>query len=980
MLLVLLALLGVTVAAAPLVSRVLHRNAGWVLALPLLAAAVMGATSYTRGAVHTESVDWMPSLGVSFGVRLDGLSLVFLMLVLVIGAGVLAYSTRYLHHKDTAFYFYICGFALAMAMLVTTDSLMVFYVAWELTTLCSYFLIANSGEKGHQPAIRTLLVTVLGGLFLLMAVIIMAITTGTMQLSEVISSPVWDDHAGVKTGVAVLVALAAFTKSAQFPFQAWLPDSMVAIAPVSAYLHAAAMVKAGIYLILRFSPLFSDIQAWHVMLVLSGGFTALFGAMTAVTRDDLKELLAYSTMSQLGLLVTIVGVGTPEALTAAIVHTVAHACFKAALFMSVGIIEHETGTRSYRELRHTRVVKMPVTKTAIVVAGASMAGLPLLFGFVSKEGLITAVVESGMNRSLITLVAGVIVGTSIFTFAYSMRYIIGAFGATKHSRAEEVAESRLRHEEPAQLHRIGEASPAFWMVPALLGIVTLVLGLVPGLLNEPVTDASLAATGGFEQDIHLAVWHGVNIPLGLSAIIIAAGCVLVHFNRELARALTNFGAPVKGLDVVEMLRNGVIEYGGKYFTRPTGTTSMRRHLAMPLVGLLVIAIIGIFTLTDIPSVRGENSRAVDWIFVLIISIGVLASVMARSRLTVVVVVSIAGFGVTLWFFALGAADVATTQLLVEILSVCVLVLVLHRLPDRFTPDKRGQHFWSIALAVAMGAATTLAVWGLTGRRGKSEAARYFLDLGPEQTGGDNIVNTIIVDYRAFDTFGELTVLGMAGISIAVLLRHNRLLPLRDTLLDKRSPLFGPGPNAVFVRTTTKLVGPIIVLLSVVLFVRGHHEPGGGFVAALVGSAGIALLYLGAKDNASAPIRWPYFTLIGLGVTVAALTGFIGFFDGAFLKALHAEIFGMEQTSSMIFDLGVYLAVMGVLVGAFNMLGMPREGDKERHVLLDLEQERRLERFDHAVGRERNFGEDGLEVHTPTMAATPVNGEKERGEK
>ena len=346
----------------------------------------------------------------------------------------------------------------------------------------------------------------------------------------------------------------------------------------------------------------------------------------------------------------------------------------------------------------------------------------------------------------------------------------------------------------------------------------------------------------------------------------------------------------------------------------------------------------------------------------------------------VVVVSIAGFGVTLWFFALGAADVATTQLLVEILSVCVLVFVLHRLPDRFTPDKRGQHFWSIALAVLVGAATTLAVWGLTGRRGKSEAARYFLDLGPSQTGGDNIVNTIIVDYRAFDTFGELTVLGMAGISIAVLLRRNRLLPMRETLLDRQSPLFDAQTNSVLLKTTTKLIGPIILFLSVLLFLRGHHEPGGGFVAALVGSAGIALLYLAAKDNASAPIRWPYFTLIGLGVTIAALTGFLGYTDGAFLKALHVEIFGMEQTSSLIFDLGVYLAVMGVIIGAFNMLGMPRKGDKERHVLLDLEQERRLEKFDHAAGRERDYGKDTVSVHEPTAAATPSDGSTERGEK
>ena len=409
----LLALLGVTVASAPLLSRLLGRNAGWVLALPLIVATIMGVAVYDG--IHTESVPWIPSLGVDFNVRLDGLSFVFLLLVLVIGAGVLMYSTRYLHHEDSAFYFFITGFAAAMALLVTTDNLFVFYVAWEMTTLCSFFLIGNSGEKGQQPAIRTLLVTVLGGLLLLTATIIMSVSTATLQLSEVIASDYWADNPGTLTVVAMLIAGAAFTKSAQFPFQAWLPDSMVAIAPVSAYLHAAAMVKAGIYLILRYSPLFGEVAIWNILLIVCGLFTAAFGAMTAVTRDDLKELLAYSTMSQLGLLVATVGIGTDAALTAAIVHTIAHACFKAALFMSVGIVEHESGTRLYSELHYVRT-KMPVTKTLVVIAATSMAGIPLLFGFVSKEGLIEAALDAPFGDNMNVLITAGVVVTSMFTF------------------------------------------------------------------------------------------------------------------------------------------------------------------------------------------------------------------------------------------------------------------------------------------------------------------------------------------------------------------------------------------------------------------------------------------------------------------------------------------------------------------------------------------------------------------------------------
>lgn len=905
----LLALLGVTVASAPLLSRLLGRNAGWVLALPLIIATVMAVSVYDG--MHTESVPWIPSLGVDFNIRLDGLSFVFLLLVLVIGAGVLMYSTRYLHHKDSAFYFFITGFAAAMALLVTTDNVFVFYVAWEMTTLCSFFLIGNSGVKGHQPAIRTLLVTVLGGLLLLAATIIMAVSTGTLQLSEIIASDYWADNPGVLTAVAMLIAGAAFTKSAQFPFQAWLPDSMVAIAPVSAYLHAAAMVKAGIYLILRYSPLLGEVAIWNVLLIVSGLFTAAFGAMTAVTRDDLKELLAYSTMSQLGLLVATVGIGTDAALTAAIVHTIAHACFKAALFMSVGIVEHESGTRSYSELRDIRT-NMPVTKTLVVIAATSMAGIPLLFGFVSKEGLIEAALAAPFGDHINVIITAGVVLTSMFTFVYSFKYIIGVFGARKNAEVEK---------------HVAEAAPSFWIIPALLAALTLALGLYPGAVDGLVDDAALAATGA-DQHVHLAIWHGFNMALGMSALIIVVGTVLVLNRDQLFRAMSVFGAPVSGLYVVEFLRQGIIDTGNKYFTAATGTTSMRRHLVLPLLGVIALTVIGIFTLNDLPEVIGERAWAIDWIFVLLVAMGCIATVMAKSRLTVVVVVSIAGFGMCLWFYILGAADVANTQLTVEILTVCVLVLILHRLPDHFTPDTRRSHFWSIVLSVAVGVSTMLAVLALTGRREISDVSEYFLRETEELTGGSNIVNVILVEFRAFDTLGELTVLGVAGIAIAVLLSNNRLLAVHDTHMDKASPLIDSRANSVFLRSTSKLVGPIIVALSILLFFRGHNEAGGGFVAALIASAGFALVYLAAPTNAEAKIRLPYMALIGGGITIAVTTGLLGFIEGSFLKPLDTHIFDLHLSTALLFDLGVYLAVIGMILAAFNLLGMPRLNSDE----------------------------------------------------
>ncbi|OLT46221.1 hypothetical protein BJF85_17450 [Saccharomonospora sp. CUA-673] len=342
--------------ALPLTHR-LGRNSGWVLAAPLLVAAgLLVAVAEPAGPVD-EVWPWMPTLGVDFALRLDGLSLLFSLLVLVIGAGVLIYSTRYLgsNGRHGSFYLLMTVFALAMLLLVLTDNLVVLFVAWEATTLCSFFLIARPGPHARESAIRTLLVTAAGGLALLAAVVVVAVGTGTTRISAALADPIWHENAGFVVAVAALVAAAAFTKSAQFPFQAWLPDSMVAITPVSAYLHAAAMVKAGIYLLLRFSPALAGEQVWSLLLISAGLITALFGAVAALRRYDLKELLAFSTVSQLGLLVAMIGVGTPAALTAALVHTVAHALFKSALFMLVGVIDLQAGTRDIRKLADLRL-------------------------------------------------------------------------------------------------------------------------------------------------------------------------------------------------------------------------------------------------------------------------------------------------------------------------------------------------------------------------------------------------------------------------------------------------------------------------------------------------------------------------------------------------------------------------------------------------------------------------------------------------
>ena len=906
-----------TTCAAPLAARFLGREAGWLLALPLVVAAglIGSSDAWTPGVSMSGSVAWMPTLDVGLSFRLDGLSLLFSLLVLVIGAGILIYSTRYLGAggRHGSFYLLMTLFALAMLTLVLADDLVLFFVAWEATTLCSFFLISRSGHEAREPAIRTLLVTVAGGLSLLTAISILIVATGTTSISGAFEHSFWqEDSAGV-TAVAVLLALAAFTKSAQFPFQAWLPDSMVAITPVSAYLHAAAMVKAGIYLLLRFSPVLAETTVWSSMLIVSGLITALFGAVAALRRFDLKELLAYSTISQLGLLVTMIGVGTTGALTAAVLHTVSHALFKSSLFMLVGSIDHQAGTRDIRDLAKARV-QMPLTVGAMAVAAASMAGIPLLVGFISKELMFTAFVglESGSLAVVATIGAAVV---SALTFAYSFRIVLGARGG-RGGRA------------------ITESPAVLWGVPMVAAGAGLILGVIPGLLDRLISSASGVASGG-TADTHLELWHGWNTALMVSIVVITVGTLLVLKRHRIQELLAPLDLPLSGLAAVDWLRAATIRLGGRVGNL-AGSRSPWVHLGIPVVALTGLAAIGAAGIQELPSSTGPRSRTSDWVIVGLIAIAVLAAIRARTRLSAVVVTGFVGFSMTLWFFILGAADVAMTQLLVEILTVCVMVLVLSRLPVRFKPASLRRRATSGTIAVAAGLATTLGVWALTGRRDHSEAATDLITEGEDVTGGSNIVNTILVEFRALDTLGELTVLGVSGMAMAALLKSRRPAAPLPPEIDYSSPLANASENSVFMRTITRALGPGIILLSLILLLRGHNEPGGGFISALIGGAGVALLYLSARSNETARVRAPYMVLIGAGIIVGAASGLAGFIGGSFLTPVGFDLFGFSMTTALIFDVGVYLAVIGVIVAAFNILGLKRESDVEDATVRSLQ--------------------------------------------
>lgn len=895
---------------SPLMTRLLGRDAGWPL------GALLGALAlfiWWAVPVDTEaSVPWIPALDVELHLVLDPLARVFAMLVLGIGAVVLAYSSRYLARdgRHGSYYGLMTLFAASMLGLVLANDVILLFVAWEFTTLCSFFLITLAGPKGTQPAVRTLLVTVAGGLCLLMAAVLVTVRTGTTVLSEILVAPVWTQDAGFASVIAVLIAMAAFTKSAQFPFQAWLPDAMVAATPVSAYLHAAAMVKAGIYLLLRFSEAMHDVPVWNLLLIVCGMTTAALGAVFALQRDDLKELLAYSTISQLGFLVATIGVGTPAAMVAAIVHTIAHALFKSSLFMFVGVVDQQTGTRAMSGLPPLYRI-MPGTSIGVGLAAASMAGVPPLLGFVSKEWMFKTMLDAPGGAWAGPTLGAVAVLSAIFTFAYSARFLLGGF----------VTDGAPARPEPASSapELISAPHASFFIPAALPAALGLVLGLT-GFLLEPSVAAAAGASIGVPYEADFGLWHGLAPELFMSMAVIAFGIALVLVRHPVDRVLDRELAPITGVATVDALRRWSIVAGARVGDL-TRTDRISRHLTVIFLGVLTIAAVAVASVRPEPQV-GVLVRVEDWVIVVLLVVGTGAMVVSRSRMAAVANVGIVGFAMALWFFTLGAVDVALTQLLVEVLTVVVMVLVLQRLPRTFHRVSRSRVALSAVAAISVGLASGAAVWAMTGRRELSDVGRYFLDNAEDDTGGINVVNTVLVDYRALDTLGELTVLGVAGLAVVLALHASRALPRREVTFSVRedSPLLPARDNGVFLRAFARVLGPLIVLLSLYYLVRGHTAPGGGFNSALIGGAGIALYYLRAPSDPAARIRVPCVAVIAAGVVIGVVTGLAGFVDGSFLLPLHAYLGGVHLTTALVFDVGVYLAVLGVIMAAIDRLG------------------------------------------------------------
>ncbi|MBI8999636.1 DUF4040 family protein [Corynebacterium sp. CCM 9185] len=909
---IVLALAALALGLAPFTVRLFDRRAGWPLAAIFLIAAGLLARHIPRlldGEVITYRHVWArdflsPGHDADFALRGDPLSVFFALLALVIGAVVFIYSASYLHNKQSngSFYVIMSAFMLAVLLLVLSDDVVLMFIAWELVSIGSFLLIARAGSGGEAGSVRTLILTFTGGLTLLAALTIAATQAGTTDLTDILASDFWTDDPRLGTAVGVLIAISAFTKSAQFPFHFWLPEAMAAATPVSAFLHAAAVVKAGIYLLLRFSTVMHDNHVWNLLLITVGMFTAVMASLFAIQKTDLKRLTAYSTVSHLGWIVATIGIGTPFALAAAVLHTLTHALFKSSLFMLIGVVDHEAGSRDVRRLGPLWN-RMPFTFTGVLVGSLSMAAVPPLMGFISKESMLEAFTEAPLDTAGVWLLLGAAGVGAVFTFTYSARLVLGAFVDGPRDMSEV-------HEAPVQL----------WLPAALPGLVSLPLAFVAASLDEPLDAVVGSITTA--PHLHLGLWHGVTVPLGISVVVLIVGVLGVLARKRIlpafdGRSLLPFTGNIALRRFIELCGRW-----GRTAGRMADSYSPSRHLLYPLLVLIVFATVvlfmpGIDGVTPEPRIEGIDDP-IDLIPLLIIVVSVFGLARARTRLSGAVLLGTTGVGVTLQILALGAPDVALTQFLVETLVVVIIMMVIRQQPEEFHKTSARRRTSSAILGVATGTAAFAAVMGLLGRHERSDIALYYLNNGPEITGGDNIVNTILVEFRAFDTLGELAVLGMAGVVISAVVGSVPRHPFRRGT----RPLFLPESirNALPLEQLQRYLVPVLGVLSFLIFMRGHNSPGGGFIAALVAGGAIMSVYLACGTDK--PVVRPNtpFLLTGIGVLTAIGSGFLGFLEGSFLYPLHGHIGPEHVSTSMIFDVGVFLAVLGMLTLAINALG------------------------------------------------------------
>ncbi len=924
---------------AALLNRSARTTAALLAAVVTLGGATLLAFQYPQVSSGTgirERVAWLPTQDLDLIIRVDGLSWVFAMLVLLIGALVVLYARYYMSKDDPVprFYAYLLAFMGAMLGIVTSGNLIQLVFFWELTSIFSFLLIGywHQNANARDGARMALTVTALGGLSMLGGVLVIGSIVGSFDLDVVLASGAVIKASPLYLPALILVLLGAFTKSAQFPFHFWLPHAMAAPTPVSAYLHSATMVKAGVFLLIRMWPALAGTGEWYVIVSATGLVTLLLGAVFACFQQDLKGLLAYSTISHLGLITLLLGFSTPLGLVAAVFHALNHATFKASLFMAAGIIDHETGTRDLRRL--SGLFKfMPITGTLAIVAAAAMAGVPLLNGFLSKEMFLAEALESHTGSPIDMALPYLATLASLFSVLYSVRFIHQVFFGPKATELP-----REPHEPPSWMRFPVE----------LLVLVCLVVGVVPAVTIGPfLNSAVVSVLGGAAPAYSLRVWHGFNTPLMLSFIALAGGLLAYLVGRPYLERNAGDGPPWGGRLRARMVFDGVmaaIFAGAQWLYDLMGTRRLQ-----PQLRLLVLVALGVATLPfirlgfsfgDVPGTPADPVFVLIWVVAGACAIG--SAILAKyHRLAALILMGGTGIITCVTFMMLSAPDLALTQLVVEITTTVLLLLGLRWLPKRQPLPETGmtlvkaraRRTADLLTAVATGGGVAALVYAVMTRPLPDTISKFFVDSAYLLAGGRNVVNVIIVDFRAFDTLGEITVLGTVALTIFALLRRFR--PAKDSigataqqrrqaLDDREDENREEGDTAegylLIPRVFMHWLFPVVASFAVFLFLRGHDLPGGGFAGGVTMAIGFILQYMAGGTRwvearlRILPVRW-----IGFGLLTAGLTGAGAWLFGYPFLTSHHEYLELPVlgrlpfATATLFDIGVFVLVVGATV-------------------------------------------------------------------
>ncbi|MFB2537886.1 MULTISPECIES: monovalent cation/H+ antiporter subunit A [unclassified Acinetobacter] len=873
------------------------------------------------------SYAWLPSLDFNIDLRADFLSLLFALLISGIGTLIFIYAYYYLSNKNSLakLYSLLMLFMAAMLGIALSNNLLMLLVFWELTSISSFLLVAywNRYEVAQRGSRMALTITGMGGLCLLAGFILIGQVAGTFQIDQIFLKADIIQNSQLFPVILGLVLMGAFTKSAQFPFHFWLPNAMAAPTPVSAYLHSATMVKAGIFLLLRLSPIFVGAMAYHQIVTMVGLITLCVGAFFAIFKEDLKGLLAYSTISHLGLIMCLIGIGSPLAIAAAIFHIINHATFKAALFMIAGVIDHETGTRDLRKLGGTWQF-LPITGTLAMITCAAMAGVPFTNGFLSKEMFFTELVAS---HSGITLLLFAVLATlaGVFAVSYSVRLVHGVF--FDHAFAKKL---------PSEGHIHEPVKPMLAPI-ALLATLCILVGVLPAVFVEDIVNAVTIATvqhQNFEL-VHLAIWHGFNLPLMMSIVALVGGLGLYFTLAKNGRIrkidfdpiLGNLRGPV----IFEKILKSLV-LNSRKFKKATETGSLQNYLFIIVFFTLAMAIIPLygfgFTTGTRELIHAPIVAIVLWLLLLTGCWMMLW--FHHERIKAILISGAIGLVVTIVFVTMSAPDLALTQIVVDVVSTVLLLMGLSLLPQ-LTPyeSSRTRRWRDAALAIIGGFGLGWLTW-LVLTRDHQSISWFFLQQSIPLGGGSNVVNVVLVDFRGFDTFGEIVVLGIAGIGALCLMDGMRAHG--TTVTKGLTHRFTPSP--LLLRVTGSWILALALVVSLYIFLRGHNLPGGGFIAGLITSMALIVQYIAlGQDKAEFLIRAKsgrsYEQWIGGGLVVAGLTGMGAWLWGRpFLTSAHfyvnPPLIGeIHLASAALFDVGVYVTVVGATMLLISVLGDSR---------------------------------------------------------